>query len=944
MLNKQALRISIIFLIISILWIFFSDRLLLKLVNDSYTLTQIQTFKGWFYVLILSFTLYFLVKEEIKKALAQKRRFKEEKSKRDILFESLNNAIFVLDEENRFYDCNSKTLEIFECTREDLMNIHLADVSPKLQPNGVKSFELADEKIRLTREGDAQKFEWIHTNFKRNKEFYTEISLSSIKISDVIYVIAIIHDVSIRKKYELDLKLKNEELNERNIELSNAEEELRTNNIELKELNDQLQRNEYLLTEAQKIAQIGHWEWDIVNDKLSWSDEVYRIFGKELGFEVSSDSFLKLVHPEDRNKIHEAFQRTIENKSSYEVEHRIVLDNGKIKNLLEKSRIEYSKEGKPIRSIGIVQDITNHVITQKIIKESEERYRLLSDLGKAGIVIHKNGIVQEVNNTFCRIFQYTREELIGEDIMERLFAGDYAEMVRGNIKSNLTRPYFVKCLRKDGRERWFEIEARNFLYKDEPARVATFLDITESVEREEELKLGAEKHRVLYENALVGLSVTDSKTRRLLQCNEKYANIFGYSSIDEILNDKGFGDYYLDKKLRNQLFDVFNEKGEINNIELNVRKRNGENIWIELSSYKNKVTGNVESVVKDITAQKLAQLALKENEEKYRRLTENSPAITYIYSLKRGALYWSSRAKEILGFDLKNLKNDRIKWDEAIHPDDKPRIDEFLQNIKVGETYTTEYRIYDVNNKLHWFNDRIFNVYKSNEEIIIEGIISDVTDKQRMQQKVLHAMINAEERERSRIAKDLHDGVSPVMSAIKLYIQSLSGTTKEKLRHELIGKISNTINEAISSINEISNNVSPHVLQNFGLKTAVESFVTKISELKGIYIDLHFEIDNRFDENTEIALYRITTELINNTIKYAKAHDIKIKYYLTHGHIFMLYKDNGKGFNTEKVLNNKTGMGIFNMKNRINSLNGEFKLESIEKEGVYVEIMVPVNS
>lgn len=536
--NRQALRVSLVFFAFSFLWIIFSDRLALKFIHNPYLLTQIQTYKGWFYVLVASIIIFFLVRAGVLETLKFKKRFKEEKSKHDILFEIANDAIFILDECNSFFDCNSKTLEIFECTKDQIIGMKPYQVSPKYQPNGIESSKLANEKIQLARNGDPQRFDWVHTNLKKTKEFYTETSVSMKKILGMEYLVAVIHDIS---------------------------------------------------------------------------------------------------------------------------------------------------------------------------------------------------------------------------------------------------------------------------------------------------------------------------------------------------------------------------------------------------------------------EQKLAEIALKESEAKYRRLTENSPEITYIYSLERGALYWSSRVKEILGFDPENLKNDSIKWDEAIHPDDKPGIDEFFKNIKIGENYNLEYRIYDIKNKIHWFNDRIFNVYKSNNEIIVEGIISDVTDKQKMQQKVLHAMINAEERERNRIAKDLHDGVSPVMSAIKLYIQSLSDTTNHQLRIELIGKISNTIHEAISSINEISNNVSPHVLQNFGLKAAVESFVAKISGLKEIHIDLHFELEHRFDENTEIAFYRITTELINNTLKYAKADNITIKYYLKHGHVFMLYKDNGKGFDTEKVLNSRTGMGIFNMKNRINSLNGEFKIESIENEGVYVEIMVPLN-
>jgi|GEM_PF-1390656 len=127
---------------------------------------------------------------------------------------------------------------------------------------------------------------------------------------------------------------------------------------------------------------------------------------------------------------------------------------------------------------------------------------------------------------------------------------------------------------------------------------------------------------------------------------------------------------------------------------------------------------------------------LKESEEKYRKLTENSPDITYIYSLNHGALYWSSGVKKLLGFDPNNLKKDSLNWDKAIHKDDKIKIDEFLRRIKIGKSYELEYRIFDINNNLHWFNDRIFNVYEKNGDIIAEGRISDITQKKEIENKL----------------------------------------------------------------------------------------------------------------------------------------------------------------------------------------------------------------
>ncbi|MBI9052844.1 MAG: PAS domain S-box protein [Bacteroidales bacterium] len=474
------------------------------------------------------------------------------------------------------------------------------------------------------------------------------------------------------------------------------------------------------------------------------------------------------------------------------------------------------------------------------------------------------------------------------------------------------------------------------------------------------------------------------------------------------------------------------------------------------------------AVIRDISKRKKAESTLTESEKKYRRLTENSPNITYIFSVKRGALYWSSKVKDILGFDSENLLNNTLKWGNSIHLEDRPKIKLFFTNIQVGKTYEIEYRIYDIHKKIHWFYDRIFNVREEDGDIILEGIISDitkqketehilkiseekykaqydyfpipiytfkkqgkdlyitdvnnaaknypfvkaeeiigrnvtdfvenkeemvlldvlnetfkikqdqklemayrfkttgvkrnitavigfvppdsvllstidVTDKRNAQQKVYHAMINAEERERSRIAKELHDGVSPILSATKLYIQTLLNLKDEKTRGEISNKINNTINEAIQSVSDISNKLSPHILQNFGLSTAIQSFFDKITEIANIHHSFFYNINSKLDEDIEVNIYRILVELINNTVKYANAKNIIINIQEKGDVIKIFFEHNGKGFNIEEVRSKSRGMGLYNLDNRINLLNGDFDIESDIKTGLKVKITFPLN-
>ena len=217
-------------------------------------------------------------------------------------------------------------------------------------------------------------------------------------------------------------------------------------------------------------------------------------------------------------------------------------------------------------------------------------------------------------------------------------------------------------------------------------------------------------------------------------------------------------------------------------------------------------------------------------------------------------------------------------------------------------------------------------------------------EKRDMEKILLNAIIQAEETERKRFAKDLHDGLGPILSTVKMSLSSLTRSEKEEQSKKILRNTDLAIEEAIKSIREISNNLSPHILNNFGLNKAMRNFINKINYSDSIKINLtsSFE-DDRFESNTEVVLYRVLCELINNTIKHAEASVINISLGKIPGKIICSYEDNGKGFNTNILTPlQHSGMGYSNMVTRINSLNGSFSLTSENGKGTNAIIIVPV--
>ncbi|MGD2035256.1 MAG: histidine kinase [Bacteroidales bacterium] len=223
--------------------------------------------------------------------------------------------------------------------------------------------------------------------------------------------------------------------------------------------------------------------------------------------------------------------------------------------------------------------------------------------------------------------------------------------------------------------------------------------------------------------------------------------------------------------------------------------------------------------------------------------------------------------------------------------------------------------------------------------------IQERLDKLRQQNesKILAAIINTEEKSRQEFSKDLHDGLGPLLSSVKMSISAIDKLKTDKSNREIIVNTEQNVDEAIAAVKEISNNLSPHVLKNFGLIKALETFISRLKT--GDEIDILLESDlkeKRFDYNTEIILYRILCELIINTIKHARASKINIDCFHRKNVLELVYSDNGIGFDTEKIQDQSTGMGIPNIYSRIRSLDGTIEMYSRQNEGFHLKITLPV--
>jgi PAS domain S-box-containing protein len=217
-----------------------------------------------------------------------------------------------------------------------------------------------------------------------------------------------LYDEAQRLNAELEERVK-----ARTAELEVANIQLQDEIAERKRAEAHIRESEQQLAEAQQIAHLGSWEWDIVADKLTWSDEMCRIYGvNPQEFETSYESFLDHVHPGDRNMVREIMEKAYHTHQPFSFEHRIIRSDNQVRTLQGRGKVEVNQTGQPVKMVGTGQDITELKQAEQALRESEARIRTIFEGAGVGMsMIDQSKRIIESNPVLQELLDYSREEL-----------------------------------------------------------------------------------------------------------------------------------------------------------------------------------------------------------------------------------------------------------------------------------------------------------------------------------------------------------------------------------------------------------------------------------------------------------------------------------------------------------------------------------------------------
>lgn len=210
----------------------------------------------------------------------------------------------------------------------------------------------------------------------------------------------------------------------------------------------------------------------------------------------------------------------------------------------------------------------------------------------------------------------------------------------------------------------------------------------------------------------------------------------------------------------------------------------------------------------------------------------------------------------------------------------------------------------------------------------------------RLQREKIMAEISIQENERKRIANDLHDSIGPLLSSVKLQINSIDVHSAEDQR--VIQNAGKYLDEIIGSMREISYNLFPNTLQRKGLAEATREFINNMNSRHRTSISLYMKDEVSLPPEKEIHVFRILQEIIQNTLKHASAKNLQLGFGTENNELLILTRDDGTGFDIEKAKKNADGFGLKSIESRVDILRGQLDVQTDASNGTSYFIKIPL--
>jgi PAS domain S-box-containing protein len=359
----------------------------------------------------------------------------------------------------------------------------------------------------------------------------------------------------------------------------------------------------------------------------------------------------------------------------------------------------------------------------------------------------------------------------------------------------------------------------------------------------------------------------------------------------------------------------------------------------------------VQIVVHDVTDRVEAERALRESEERLALALAGAQEGVWDWNLETNTVAYSARWKQMLGFAEEEIEPHVSAWERLVHPEDRARADRAHDSVAHGDraTYEAEFRLRHKDGHYVHVLSRGYPVRRQSDGHVVRivGTHLDLTERKRAEAErarteLLTRLVFAQEDERRRIAREMHDQFGEQLTALAQRIHMLKregGTEACRPHIESLEAISQQLDR---DVDQLVWELRPTALDDLGLRAALENYVRNWSSRTGVPATLHMAglLDERLPSHTETALYRIAQEALTNVAKHARAANVEVILERRGDHVLLVVEDDGVGFDSAVMEGRRDGFGLVGMKERAALVGATLEIESGAGGGTTVLVRV----
>lgn len=603
--------------------------------------------------------------------------------------------------------------------------------------------------------------------------------------------------------------------------------------------------------------------------------------------------------------------------------------------------------------LAAVIDISERRRLEQARSESEQRYAELVDQAADGIMVRRqDGGIVFVNDALCRMLGYSRAELLGMNMPALVEPEDLDSLQQAEgLRAFETAFFERRMLKKNGRSIPVEVSAHRLQNGD----IQNILhDISERKRTEQALQDSEAHFRLVVESAPNALVMVDAQGTITL-VNSQTECLFGYrreellgKSVDMLVPRRSRASH---ADLRRGFTAAPAQRAMGAGRDLHGVRKDGSEVPIEIG-LSPVTTGEgtwVLASIIDISERRRAEQALRDSEMLFRSLVEASAQAVWVAEADGTVSSMSETFEQLTGIPFGPAFS--RQWTEAIHPDDRVLAWEaWSRAAERGDVFAVEYRL-----RMRDGSYRSMQAYavpiRTHGQPVERwiGTLTDVQDRKDREEYLRtlpQHLLSAQEAERRRIARELHDEVGQALTASQIKLRDLEMQLRDTPRMHAVTDISAIIGTLLHQVRQMSLDLRPSVLDDLGLVSAMRWFLRERVSQGGIEVSFEPATDlPRFDPAIETTLFRVFQSALTNVLRHANASKVGVSLRLEQGRLMLEIHDNGKGFDLVTARRRAKGggsLGLLGIEEWVRLSGGDIMIESGPGRGTRVYAAVPV--